>query len=323
MADNQILKFGQDATNILTQDQYTADTSREDGVSPGKASSKLQNKFQRQVSTIAAGLAQFIADNQDEDVTDSLTASEIETLFIAALSNVPVPTPPQFDDSQKIATTEFIQRALGNFSNTASYAVDTTLTILDVGLMINAGANNVAFTLPLLSSCPPGSKIVLRGNGYTGVAVEKQGSDQIVSGSDFITSVALGQFDIIELTNNGVSGWYVTGGNEQLNTSSQFAGSQTSGGWKPLPGGLILQWDTGSTVSGTVTKDFPTPFTTSCFTVTVNSNVAANWANTECTVFGVDGATLTNTSYTIKSRLVSSGSVALNNNSFNMMAIGY
>lgn len=89
MAENQILPFAvQDTgTNLLTQAEYAADAQRLAGHQPGVARSKLENKALRQVSTMAAGLAQFIADGQSEDVTDSKTPAGIAALLSSALSS--------------------------------------------------------------------------------------------------------------------------------------------------------------------------------------------------------------------------------------------
>ncbi len=323
MATNDILKFGDDASNILGQSAYAADTDRTQGVS-GKARSNLQNKFQRQMSVAAAGLSQFIADYNSggDNVVDTLSAVEYAALLLDALSNAPLTTQPQFDNSTKAATTEFVNRAAGSFADLKIYTTNTALTTSDAGCLVLPSAAGLGFALPLSSTVPDGTKIYFNGNGH-GCAITKTGSDVINNGSQgALTSISLLEQDSVTVVSIG-AGWSVIEGELHQAVSSSFAGSLATGGWKRLPGGLILQWDTGSTVSGTVTKSFPTSFTNSCFAVTVNSNVSENWSNNECTIFGVDSATLTNTSYTINSRLIQSGTVTLNSNSFNMIAIGY
>lgn len=244
--ENQILKFAQDATNILGQVAYDGDTDRSVGVS-GVARSALQNKFQRQMSTIAAGIAQFIADynSAEDDVTDILTANQIEALFLDALSSAPLTTQPQFNNSQKAATTEFVQRALGNLAGSSQYAVNTILTASDVGKIVSPTAGGLGFDLPLVSGMPNGAKIIFNGNGH-GCVVSRQGSDVINDGNlGPISVISVNNNDMLEVTViNGV--WTVTGGNEQLNTSSQFQHIATGSGYIKLPGGIILQWLPGS-----------------------------------------------------------------------------
>ncbi len=93
MATNEILQFASTntGTNLLTQAEYTADAQRTTGNQPGIARSKLVNKALRQSSLLAAGLAEFIADYQANDVTDSLTPQNIADYLLAAIqANIPV-----------------------------------------------------------------------------------------------------------------------------------------------------------------------------------------------------------------------------------------
>lgn len=60
-------------------------------------------------------------------------------------------TPPQFDKDSSVATTEFVQRALGNYRATNSITNTFTLTALHAGLLHQCtGAGNYVVTLPLL-----------------------------------------------------------------------------------------------------------------------------------------------------------------------------
>jgi hypothetical protein len=90
MATNEILPFASTntGTNLLTQAEYTSDAQRSIGHQPGIARSKLENKVLRQASLMAAGLAEFIADYQANNVTDSLTTQNIADYLYAAILNV-------------------------------------------------------------------------------------------------------------------------------------------------------------------------------------------------------------------------------------------
>lgn len=93
MATNEILPFASTntGTNLLTQAEYAADAQRTTGHQPGIARSKLENKALRQASLLAAGLAEFIADYQANNVTDSLTPQNIADYLLAAITaNIPV-----------------------------------------------------------------------------------------------------------------------------------------------------------------------------------------------------------------------------------------
>lgn len=93
MATNEILQFASTntGTNLLTQAEYTADAQRPTGNQPGIARSKLVNKVLRQASLLSAGLAEFIADYQSNDVTDSLTPQQIADYLFQAITNTTLP----------------------------------------------------------------------------------------------------------------------------------------------------------------------------------------------------------------------------------------
>lgn len=88
MANNSILPFANidTGTNLLSDAAYAALSDRTNGVQPGVASSRLQNKTLRQVATMAAGLAQFAADRQNTDVTDGLTPAQVASILSAAFT---------------------------------------------------------------------------------------------------------------------------------------------------------------------------------------------------------------------------------------------
>lgn len=87
MAANNILPFGDTAsgTNILTQAAYSADTQRSIGHQPGIARQELENKVLRQVSAVAAGVAQYLAANQSTDIVDTMTPTQFAVAFGAAI----------------------------------------------------------------------------------------------------------------------------------------------------------------------------------------------------------------------------------------------
>jgi microcystin-dependent protein len=86
-ASNQILPFSatDTTTNLLSQAEYASDPQRPIGNQPGTARSKLVNKVLRQTSAMSAGLAQFLADMQNTDVTDSLNPAQLAAIIDAAL----------------------------------------------------------------------------------------------------------------------------------------------------------------------------------------------------------------------------------------------
>ena len=94
MATNEILKFAETntGTNLLTQAEYLADAQRPIGNQPGVARSKLVNKALRQSSLIAAAVAQFIADNQANNVVDTANPADVADWIEAVVRSIGIPT---------------------------------------------------------------------------------------------------------------------------------------------------------------------------------------------------------------------------------------
>lgn len=272
---NYILQFAGSCNppQIQTDAEYASDPMRTAGWQPGIVRQEFLNKVDRQGNCISAGLAQFMADNQDLDITDDLDPAAIAAIFIAALSGTDLTTQPQFDDSQKPATTEFVQRALGNLASSVVYGVNTNLTGADVGKVVLPSSGGLGFGLPLVAGMPDGAQIRFNGNTH-GCVVSRQGSDVIRNGTaGDVSTITVLEYDVVEFTvENGV--WRVSGGNEQLNTSTQFEQSLLfAAGYKKLPGGLILQWGIHSTTSpsGSIVT-FPIEFPTACLNVSTSDH---------------------------------------------------
>ena len=94
MATNEILTTASvdNGTNLQTQSEYSADAQRPTGQSSGVARSKFINKTLRQLSLIAAAVAQFIADRQATNVTDGLAPTALGDMFEQALVNRQIAT---------------------------------------------------------------------------------------------------------------------------------------------------------------------------------------------------------------------------------------
>src|SRR3954464_3953193 len=86
VAANNVLPFAQGGGALVqTQVVYAADAERTTGNQPGVARPDFVNKTLRQVAAIAAGLAQFLADNQITDVSDDQIPSALSTMILNAI----------------------------------------------------------------------------------------------------------------------------------------------------------------------------------------------------------------------------------------------
>lgn len=168
-------------------------------------------------------------------------------------------TPPQFDNSNQIPTTAFVQRALGNFQGIISITTATTLTTSQSGSIIECGGGSTyAITLPAPATqnltytfiCNASVSITLTTPSgliyYMGAAA---------------TSQSLGAATSCTLVSDGAS-WIVIQGNG--------AASFASNGYQKLPSGLILQWGTGSIAGTSAVFSFPLQFPHTAFVISGN-----------------------------------------------------
>lgn len=246
MATNEILRFAETdtGTNLLTQSEYAADSQRPIGNQPGVARSKLVNKALRQASLIAAGLAEYIADNQANNVTDALTPQNIADYLQAAITGALGVTPPQFDNDTSLATTAFVQRALGNFQGVVYKNASTVLTAAQAGsFVVGYGSSAITYTLPLVSSVQPGVKFTIYNITNHPLTVARSGSDVIGLAGNTATSVSVlpGDHAVFAYTGNGTT-WELYSGELHLKYASSFGASLAANGYQKLPSGLILQW---------------------------------------------------------------------------------
>lgn len=140
MALNKILGFGTSATNELTDAAYAADAQRLSGNVPGVARSSLVNKALHGLSTMAAGLAQFLADRQGSDIVDTLTPAQVAALLTANLPSQIVGTARRLRAVQSTAGTSLtyiadelaVKPALGGAGVTIG-TFSKTLNVATVG----------------------------------------------------------------------------------------------------------------------------------------------------------------------------------------------
>lgn len=138
MATNEILPFCEDdtGTNLLTQAEYLADAERLEGNTAGSiARSTLVNKFSRQASIISAGVAQFMADNQDENITDSLTPEQISSYLSKAITN-------EVDESSvvKYSQVSFLSDSTQSLAGNVSTKIAFNSVVKDDGGLWSAGS---------------------------------------------------------------------------------------------------------------------------------------------------------------------------------------
>ncbi|SDB29120.1 phage tail protein [Pseudomonas sp. NFACC13-1] len=175
-------------------------------------------------ATLANTIWQLITDGTIVLGTTALTFQNITQGFAPlnspVLVNPTANTPPLFDNTKSIATTEYVMRAAGNYRGFTSLTTTTTLTASSVGTLVTTiGAFTI--TLPMVNALPAGGTIHFRNIGSGVVTVVCAGTDSINSGAGQITSIELQIGASLELTGNGASAWWAAG-SAQLQYSKVF-----------------------------------------------------------------------------------------------------
>lgn len=191
------------------------------------------------------------------------------------------PTPAQFDNDTSLATTAFVQRALGNFQGLVGAGGNpTVLTAADAGKRVVA--TNTTITMPLTGSVSSGSAISIFAYGTGGVTVNRSGTDTMTpgGGSSGLTSIFIPSGTECTFTaENGI--WEVTG-TGVLKYSLAFASSLGSpNGYKQFPdsnsptGYSILMWGKGTGAASDFTVNFPIAFPNACLGVVTSCDYTA------------------------------------------------
>ena len=242
----------------------------------------------------AAGITPTKGD--EEDLYDALQA-----LYGGALT-----TPPQFDDDTSGATTEFVQRALGNDRGYVGLTSNTSLTADHAGMDIYASTSSGAITLslPAASLLKAGAKFKVYNTGVDDVIVTRVGGDSIVlnTTSNTVTAVTLKSGDSIELVSLGTGSlWYHSGGTGQLGNAGAFAASLAASGYQKLPGGLIMQWGRKNSVSapGTSAVSFGLTFPTGVLCVQLTGIQSAAFGTNNAVACSVQSSGISTTGFTI------------------------
>lgn len=188
-------------------------------------------------------------------------------------------TQPQFDNSVKQATTEFVQRALGNLAGSFGIAGAMTLTASHCGKIGTLGTgSSYAVTLPLLSQVTDGAAIIFQAIDTGTYSIQRQGTDVIQTAIGTVTSIpnVKGGDSLTFIADKNYNVWRCVGA---------FANLLATNGYQKLPSGLIVQW--GSSVGG-ATVTLPIAFPNAMLQgFTSDSGVI-------CAAGGIDTMTTTN-----------------------------
>lgn len=321
------------AGDLMSLDDFAASTLRLRGHQAGMAKREFQNRAMRQVSLIAAGLAQYMANRYAEGVVDNGNVDAIEAAMIAAVEQqigdligeastttkgivelatstetkagtdtvravtpkgladtlADLTTAPQFDATKRVASTEFVQRALGNLRGLASANASTALTLAEVGKLFAfyGSAANQTLTLPDLRTLAAGAGYQIVNQASVPVRIAAAAGQSInvntLAGVAPAAAMEIGPGDAICITSNASTAnplWNVLG----IARNDAFRASLASAGYQVLPSGLILQWvQVTSNVTGPKSFAWPVAFPSAIFGAVATHYWGANAATTAIT----------------------------------------
>lgn len=170
-----------------------------------------------------------------------------------------VPTAAVGTVTDQAASTEFVQKALGNLTGEPTVlGANTVLTAAQAGgLFIVGGAYQT--TLPALSSVPAGSAFhfLFTGSGATLKGSGAEGIQGITGGNQYLPLIGE-KVTLVKRSN----AWYLAGGGLG---AEAFLCSMGVSGYQKFPSGLILQWGstapaTGADQTHTLPIAFPNSF---------------------------------------------------------------
>ncbi len=196
------------------------------------------------------------------------------------------PTVNLFSDDDSVATTKFVQRALGNYAGQTNYAVNTELTVADVGKLSIFTEPNLTATLPGWESVPAGGLITI--NSTAGVTVRAKNLEsigtQLGAGGPFV--IPAGSRAVFRRLLLG-GGWSFEDGDASLKYSPLFSTNGAVTGYMKHPGGAIEQWGQGTTdASGNVYITYPLAFPNGMRAI--NCTHTGSLALMSCLVYGSD-----------------------------------
>lgn len=178
---------------------------------------------------------------------------------------------PQFDADLSVATTAFVQRALGNWRGYAAYTAGPTVTLTAANcgteIVLSGTSVTASLVLPKLDTVVDGAGFLIKCEATTSswtIAADATDGASIVAGSAAVASVPIQRGDFAIVTRGGASSWRVHG-TLSLPYSDQFANLIAPTGYQKLPGGLIMQWGSLTTSASADSHiTFPIAFPTAC-----------------------------------------------------------
>lgn len=180
----------------------------------------------------------------------------VTSAFIPGLTTT---TQNKFDATTSVATTLFVQQAMGNSASVNFNIVSATLNNSQIGVeqVVENTTSVITITLPSTQAVPIGSEMSFVNIANYAANLKGQNNDLFIGYNS--STIVLGVGDTVTLiADNGY--WYLKGGSLALRGATAFANELAPAGYQMLPSGLIMNWGSIA-VSGSDNTSVVFPFT--------------------------------------------------------------
>jgi hypothetical protein len=194
-----------------------------------------------------------------------------------------VTQPNQFDSTLNVATTGFVQQAVGNFASIVKLTATGTLTASQTGSFVEiTGGSGITITLPAPTTANLSFTFF---NSVAGASTLSTPSGNIYSANNAATTFPLSVGSTVEIVSDGTN-WIVLSG--------QGTGALVSNGYQKFPSGFIIQWGTLSITGGTTatTLTFPVAFPTGCLALELTYQSSVQYTGTAVFMHNAIGQTV-------------------------------
>lgn len=238
-------------------------TGLTDGTGPTTSSNNMAEIYNRILLNIAATVV-AAGIPLDQNNWTQLPAA-VTALVNQALSGFTssITTPPQFDNDTSIATSAFVQRALGNMRGITQVSASGTVvvTAADAGRVYYVTASGVTFNLNPSGLLAGSTFTIITDSVATSLVMTTSGS--ILPASTLVTRDGIlrprCQYQFIW---DGTNFRYLNGGS----FNEDFYPFSSSAGYTKMPSGFMMEWGIDSTSIGETTRTvlFPWAFPNAC-----------------------------------------------------------
>jgi len=199
---------------------------------------------------------------------DPETDTQLRQAIAALIANAMLAgtTPPQFDTTKKVATAEFVQRALGNLKGAVYPTGAISLTAAQCGSFVACTGTTYDITMPDVTTTPAGGAVLIKAGAVSGVVtVKAYGANIINVNTGTVTSFQMRAGDSALIVSVAGS-WYLVDGSVSLGFSNAFDALHSASGCQLSPQGAdgkrtVVQWgQIATSAAGYTNITFPFAF---------------------------------------------------------------